>query len=62
MLGGIYKLEGEYKLENIKQPYHQDPTKAPNKWETDPITDEDPRTKMTLEAVKPQNKQSQKDC
>ena len=30
VLGGICDLEGEYKIENIKQPYHQDSTQAPD--------------------------------
>lgn len=30
VLGGIYKLEGEYQMEDRKQPYHQDSTQSPD--------------------------------
>ena len=30
LLGGIYNLEGEYQMEDIKQPHHQNCTTAPD--------------------------------
>ena len=49
MLGGIYKLEEEYQMEDVAQPYHQDSTWAPDTKQTgktDSSKDEDPRTKI----------------
>ena len=30
LLGGVYNLEGEYQMEDVKQPYHGDLTQAPD--------------------------------
>ena len=68
VLGGN-NLERKLKMEEMKSAvsskFHwgsRGGFTRPDQQKTDPCTDEGPRTKITKGTVKPQDKQSQRDC